>query len=144
MNWKRGLFRLWLLASILWFAGSGSIAVLESSPLEQQRTSLTSDASRPCDAEAFLDSGNRDPQQLADFSKYGAPLTDVPQSQSDESGTRLDKTELIPLCASRVEYVRDWNMPDQDVVSLIIGVPVLVLGLGAAIAWVVGGFRKPA
>lgn len=36
MNWKRGLLRLWLIVSLLWFLAAGGIAVVVSSKQQQR------------------------------------------------------------------------------------------------------------
>jgi hypothetical protein len=155
MNWKRGLLRLWLILSLLWLVGAGSIAVLESSPVQQRSIPLTDDerAPRPgfvgserdslveCsgsnsnNAEAFLDCFDADSSEPR--------LTDGREPRFGQFGTRFDTTGLTPVGTTRVEYVRDWNLPERDVMSLIIGVPLLALGLGMALTWIASGFRDP-
>ena len=53
--------------------------------------------------------------------------------------TTLDVSGLTPV--DSVVYVRDWSLPDWEIVVLIIGAPLLVFWLGMALAWVIGGFR---
>ena len=142
MNWKRGLLRLWIFVSVLWLAGASSIAVLESSPVQQQRIPLTEDELAACEAESSLDAEPIDPERPLDFSQYGTPPTDAPKpsaSQFLDNYTPPDFSCYDTL----VEYVRDWNLPEWRVMAAIISVPALVLGLGAAVAWVIIGFRDP-
>ena len=149
MNWKRGLLRLWFFLSVLWVAGSGSIAVLESSPMQEQlvldRESTpvepdpipnlteygTSDSGREeqatRSADAFLDAYEPLPHR-----------DNVQQPRTDQKVSPVDTSGL-----TAVRYVRDWNLPEWRVMAAIISVPALVLGLGAAVAWVIIGFRDP-
>ena len=143
VNWRRGLFRLWIFVSILWLTGAGSIAVLESSP------------------------------RLPDFSQYSTPVTDAPEPRFGNKSTlvsepptiRYGENDTLAEClesnsnsaeafldcydpsglnphepTTRVEYVRDWNLPDLQVILLIIGAPVLLFALGAATNWILHGF----
>ena len=125
VNWRRGLLRLWIFVSILWLAGAGSIAVLESSPMQEHRIPRTEDEQAACEAK---------------LSQNSTPPTDAPKpsvSQFLDNYTPLD----FSCDGTLVEYVRDWNLPERDVVSVIIGVPLSALGLGLALAWIISGFR---
>jgi len=42
-----------------------------------------------------------------------------------------------------VTIIMDGRLPELEVLLLIIGAPVLLLGLGATTAWVISGFRDP-
>ena len=126
MNWKRGLFRFWLFVSLMWLAGAGSIAVLENSPVMEQRRTPTAAESADCEAKLLLKTS--DSEQLLDFSSEGTPL---------------DTTGLTPICSRKiVEFVRVWNLPEWRVTAAIVGAPALVLVLGIAIGWVASGFRN--
>ncbi len=178
MNWKRGLLRLWLILSLLWLAGAGSIAVLESSPrlpdFSQYGTPVT-DAPEPrfgnkdtlvsepptirygendtlveCSglnsnsAEAFLDCFDADSSEPRPTDGREPRFGSADKLVTPEVKPRYDTSGLKPYePTTRVEYVRDWNLPERDVMSLIIGVPLLALGLGMAIAWISSGFRDP-
>lgn len=124
MNWKRGLFRLWLFVSLLWLVGAGSLAVLESSPVKEERRTPTAAESAECETQLLLDAP--DSEGSLDFSSYGTPL---------------DTTELTPLCSKHIfESVRVWKLPEWRVIAAILAVPGLVLGLGVATGWVALGF----
>ena len=93
MNWKSGLFRTWLLLSIIWLVWASTFAVLESSM------------------------------------KYRECV-----------GTNTTGIECL---IESLIFTRDGQLPDLTVWTLILSVPVVVLGLGVAIAWILGGFRDP-
>ncbi len=52
-------------------------------------------------------------------------------------------TRGIECLAESVVFTRDGELPDLTGWTLILSVPAVVLGLGMAIAWILGGLRDP-
>ena len=120
--------------------------------MQQLRRTPTAAEVAACEAQAFLNSyESSDPTQgtrrlrpvgpVFEGSDRDTLISEAPAPRFRQNDTLIDATGLTPLCAARIEYVRDWNLPERDVVVLIFGVPVLVLGLGAITAWAARGFR---
>lgn len=94
--------------------------------------------------EAFLDCFDADSSEPRPTDGREPRFGSADKLVTPEVKPRYDTSGLKPYePTTRVEYVRDWNLPERDVMSLIIGVPLLALALGMAIAWISSGFRDP-
>jgi len=115
MNWKLGLLRTWIFVSVFWLVGAGGFAVLDNSPYrrlpESKYIRPTEADLAECIADSFLD-------------------------EATTPGIRTVCEDVLTR-----KFATDWNLPERDVIIFIVSMPVALLVLGTAVAWVVGGFR---
>jgi hypothetical protein len=150
MNIRRGMFRLWVIASILFVIGVGAISY--SSIREEFRY-------------ANIDAN-------AEYKKYGGYLvvpadcagargvagTDYNRSQKDglcwyaiDNFRRLNpeyknlndedlSNRLYEKAGQPIEHLHPWRKV-METASIAFGVPLVVLALGYSLLWVFAGFR---
>ena len=129
MKLGRGLWRLWIIASVLWISGSGLL--FGGDFLDTISSSLNGPALEDC-SEAELG-----PQQLS-------PRAELPPPDASDQSLqrRLDNA----ICAGRnLEAMRAFNDDQSQVFRLaavIVGPPIFVLFFGLALVWALKGFRQ--
>ena len=128
-RWKRGFFRLWVLVSTLWV-----LAVLA--------------LAQPWDAFGrYQEATDKLERFSSAFAKVDAKI--AAGGGPSEDGTYYDVERLkgmreeLETRQIGVQATVD-GFPTQmlTVLSALIGVPLFVLGFGAALAWVIGGFKQ--
>jgi hypothetical protein len=118
----RGLFRLWVVASVLWVAGVG-IETWRSWPVDSIALKT------PLPPEYVIDI---DPNEYLAFKR----CTDT---KSENECTAILKPSFDP---SKVEVIVWDKMPAiQFGVMLALAPPILILAFGSALAWALRGFR---
>ena len=137
MNWRRGLFRVWLVVSALWVLGCSLIMFMWSDNIAREvNLALTSNS-------------NKELLSLWCTSELGIPP--LPEGFVLEEGVFLEK------CAKKDPKLREaWAAGDSfskqlfrvaevllPPLALVLVPPLFVLVLGASIGWALLGFRKP-
>jgi hypothetical protein len=111
----RGLLRLWLVASVLWIGGVGTVAWL-GFPL----TKPPFDPSQPYETYTGLPS-DADPQ--------------------DRAGAARPSTETPFILPSDAAEVAGRRQAIKNAVEVALIPPALILALGTALGWAIRGFR---
>ncbi len=117
INWRRGLMRLWIAASIVWLVAAG--AVLQKD-IRQDVSTLQRDASWLMEAEI-------------------AQSKTLPMSPSDEEAPKLRPLRPSDFPLKSTSLAQDRLMLSAIVVFLP---PILAFALGRAGLWIMSGFRS--
>ena len=122
INWRRGLFRIWIAASFVWLVGAGAV----------WQKDIRQDVSRLMTAEI---------QTVTD------PTTLMPWERNWEEAPRVGETVYDRLQARliREEWARRVRAaPGKLMVaaSVLLLPPILAFALGWAGLWIVRGFRS--
>jgi hypothetical protein len=164
MDWKRGLFRFWVLGSALWLLAIGYFATkefLRPAPfggnyqyvVQFKEMPGHTDSSKPFYEIAYAPSKGRFPDE---FDR----LDDAVIEQWDKDGRvvkiefpdstflylRSDLTENDQTYLADLFWKQRWSRYAKKIaswMSLAFGLPVIALLLGLAIRWVIYGFVHP-
>jgi hypothetical protein len=144
MNWTRGFFRLWLVASLLWVVAVGWLTwpgaapeqyvrywyyrVAHSEVVEWQRNAAAADYKARVDA---VDNALRGkvqvptppPDHTTDFAQLGSP-----QLQELQEFTSLEA------------LLDEYEIETERWLAYTFGPPVILLIVGASLLWAVRGF----
>lgn len=147
LNWRRGLFRIWLIVSVVWigvvvaFAWQavvepyvGTYAFIEGrGETAWEYTSGEASAARRAKGDG----------SLTEIAVDGAPNITYFTSESGE--VLIERMEkLAPLMLGFYEAQQTRNRPDTIVGAVLAALvpPIGALILGAALIWALSGFRK--
>lgn len=134
MNWKRGLIRLWLLASIAWSAFAVSEGWREAAEDCANAQYYASKLHPECsEFLRFLDGEEgckQHRQSLSNLTPGAQAAVIAAQKTIADDGCRMDAMA--------------WAVAEDAApqVALFIGASLALLVTGAALAWVVRGFRR--
>ncbi len=158
INWRRGLFRLWIAASIVWLVGAG--AILQEG-VRRNVSALLSDVPQPGSEREELTLSEREELTLSEREeltlrrklKQGG----LSPKQESDIRRRLDPgwidfaAELRKSPAELAEEKRQEDRarqvraaPGQLMISasLLLLPPILLFALGWAGLWIMRGFRS--
>ena len=150
INWRRGLFRLWIAASIVWLVGAG--AILQEG-VRRNVSALLSDVPQPGSEREELTLSEREELTLRRKLKQGG----LSPKQESDIRRRLDPgwidfaAELRKSPAELAEEKRQEDRarqvraaPGQLMISasLLLLPPILLFALGWAGLWIMRGFRS--
>jgi hypothetical protein len=148
MNWRRGLFRLWLAVSALWLI---IVAVLfypqAVSPYIEPRAYILTDDLKFFELDNVSDSEDRDfkaayqtevefPNKVTLFAKDDTPKP-VLDTQSKSFYEQHVKPREVELATAR------WQSLERASATGLLP-PLALLLLGLVIGWIVSGFKSPA
>ena len=129
IQWKRGFIRLWVLIAIVWVAGISTISrpweAMEEYTEAKERLEKIPGAYARIDADIAKGGGTFEGGKFADV----AQLTRIREKVEERQLELETKIENFPT--------RTFNF-----VLLLFGAPMVLLGLGAAVTWVLVGFRR--
>jgi hypothetical protein len=127
MNWARGLFRLWLILSVLWIGGIVSMMALDGDfSVKTKVYDIEGTAKERYQVTAPATST---PEEVVAFAKLH-PRDDCSQSNTG------------PWCQSPVKLEMPAKEFNKAPVYVGFGVPVVVLFAGAGLYWALAGFRR--
>ncbi len=152
-NWKRGLFRVWIVFAGLWVLVVGLIFFVELSPLplngqmfivKHPDDNPTLERVTGDTEEEFIKridiKGGGDPEKLLywETTPLGYRTLLGREWSAEKSKERLREVdEMI-----REQANAKWWDSLYDGAKIAFGVPVVVLALGSAFAWAFSGFRR--
>lgn len=158
MNWRRGGFRLWMLASALWCAGvlvdgvrtmdvawpfSGRVVEVKFVDGETRRYPATWGLKRI--TAAANERGNEIVEaQNAKMKRCSTEPQPKDCSWWDKYERARNEREWYPI-GSLYPPLSIWEAIWEAMAQLgamVLGPPLLVLGLGAAVFWALAGFRS--
>jgi hypothetical protein len=138
MNWRRGFFRIWLLASILWILGIA--AAFWTDAAKQFELARLSD-------EELISQRYPVCRQLPNPPPKGFIL--------DECADALQKAGINPFDVYDIAELRRWGRGNSYVeqsmrmisvappmLALLLGPPFCILLFGIAVGWVLSGFTS--
>jgi hypothetical protein len=114
MNWKRGLFRLWLVIAVGWIAAA---TFLWWDDLTCSRCTVVNEAKKPAGYE------NTTSVLLPD-------------------GTPVAIQTLDHAAALRAARLFIWNEKGSTILGTALGPPIALLLLGYTLVWIGRGFRR--
>jgi hypothetical protein len=147
MNLRRGLFRLWIVASALWVL---AVAFVGYGPVKREFDAVASmsNAEWPVQLAGFR---QRYPQynhlsdaQLMD-AFYKNFYSDLTREEFDKR-MAADKSAIDPENLTQLEKaVADIRVPNPwatlgDWAGIALGIPLAVLALGSSLLWALSGF----
>jgi alkanesulfonate monooxygenase SsuD/methylene tetrahydromethanopterin reductase-like flavin-dependent oxidoreductase (luciferase family) len=134
MNWRRGLFRAWLLISVIWAV----LATFIMSPLTEWRMA-NDDVSLSYDGETLIFPAtlDRDKIERALVTYIRQRWTETPRENRTREGT--PEEIAARMAASHDPYSRWKRM--GTIVLAVTAPPLVLLCLGLALGWVGRGFR---
>lgn len=138
INWKRGLFRLWLVFSILWLMGGGWLSL---SAIKNSQDTSTAFSNFEAGVEK-VESGKILPLDFLGPSHPPTPVTikDATGKEREYFLKYTDEEEYGRLLWKR----RTAKMSSVYAVVGTLAPPLLLLILGSAFFWILSGFRgKP-
>jgi hypothetical protein len=148
MNWKTGLFRVWLLMSIVWFAFAGIIAsALWQSDQTGQPENFTSidcaanpDAGPWCkyQGQAVIDDGLFAVTSRNGI-KYDIRIPTGVTSQQAASFVQDNQDAMRPADATSPPAPTLWKFT-IEAATIIFGLPMLIMVFGLGMFWAFGGF----
>ena len=127
MNWGRGLFRLWVILSLLWIAGLSAIFIADEHLLEANKTYEVE--GRFKERYEVVAPPNASQEAVIAFAQQNA---------------RIDCSESKrgPWCDHPVKL----QMPREEIkltaIYLAFGVPAAALLVGYGLFWALSGFRR--
>jgi hypothetical protein len=117
--WKRGFFRAWVVAAVLWIAAAAWIQI-----------------EPPTDY--FADIG---PPRIWRVEDYFADIFGPPRTRSGcEEAAKTEPLVNVEACVERA-HMENWRDARRVMWALL--PPVLMLMFGGVIAWTIQGFRPP-
>ena len=122
INWRRGLFRMWIAASLVWLIGAG--ALMQKEIRRDVSALMTAEIQAPKDTSenpAFKGRAHRELERRA-----------------AEQGQTLEK--FLNESAARRAAEQAQNL--TFAASVILLPPILLFALGWAGLWIVRGFRS--
>ena len=149
VNWRRGLFRIWVIASILWIGVViafgwqavqdpyvGSFAFIEGRGDTPWAYSSTEAAAA---RKAKLDGTMREISV-----KGGAPGITYFTTEFDDNALTARMEQLAPLMVGFYAAEQERNRPNTIIGAGLAAIvpPIVVLILGAALFWALSGFRR--
>jgi hypothetical protein len=150
MNFRRGLFRLWIVGSALWVL---AVAFVGYGPIKREFDAVASmsKAEWPAQLAGFR---QRYPQynhlsdaQLMD-AFYKNFYSDLTREDFDKRMAAA-KTAIDPENLAQLEKaVADIRVPNPwaslgSVAGIALGIPLAVLALGSSLLWALSGFAVP-
>jgi hypothetical protein len=129
VKWKRGFFRLWVVLAAFWALAVVALAQPWDT-INQYREATTNlerfaSAYTKIDAKVAAGGGTSD-----DGTYYDVERLKGMREELEKRETRLIAT-IDGFPSQVIEFL-----------SVLIGVPLSLLGFGSALAWVLGGFRR--
>lgn len=126
MRWSRGLFRLWVVATVLWLAFTGYVADLKLGP----------EVSNYLWAKKEAETAEK---------RAAEPIPEKPSEQHYEA--LFDPMRDSNYAKQEREFAtKQWEILTTDVLWLValgVSVPVSMLALYWVAAWVIAGFSRP-
>lgn len=127
MNWKRGLFRVWLLFSALWIAACVGLGIVTGRMLEANRTyEIIGPNNERVDIVAPPTATNAD---VIAFYKQNQR----PDCSKDKTG---------PWCDHPVQLKMPGKQFPPFLIYLALGVPIATFILGGSLYWALAGFSR--
>lgn len=123
MNWRRGLFRLWVLLAALWFAGTVSMVGLDAYRWWPNKL-------------IKLNVGGKEVQVDETFLRL---THDEQNEEVDKIAKLLKRPQLLRLPPPGFAIEHPFN---RQVWAAIFVPPLALLALGLCIAWILRGFRQ--
>lgn len=137
MNWKRGLFRLWLIFSVVWF---GSIAYLHL-PNGLVTPVAVSTSFTETDAEFRFEGEQNLACYQANCITFNAPLV-IPGKEGEWQNTTQATNELKFSIAKSNATARRLHHESRQWLYAAVIVPLLLLAAGATLGWALRGFKS--
>ena len=131
INWRRGLFRLWIAASLVWLLGAGAVMQKE---IRSEVFWLTGDA------------GEEVVPQHWTFDEVMTALRAADEAGNVEDARRLAviaaRLRVEPLL-TQVGWARESAQERLIVLMIVLWLPpILLFALGWTGLWIVRGFRS--
>ena len=119
MRWKRGLFRVWVVLSVLWIAGAAWVQITP-----------------PTDY--FADLGG--PPRTWTPEDYFSDIFGPPRTRSGcEEAAKRESRVNVEACVERA-HMENWRDARRVMWGLL--PPLLILVLGTAVTWIIQGFQR--
>jgi hypothetical protein len=145
MNWKRGLFRVWVVLTCLWI---GILVFDKYDAIQDDLSAVVVLPMRDADKAVMV------PVSCYEQSAYGADLVRhealgkvycaVREPRFIGQNAEQDRHERL-LIAHRLHGppVKGEYLTMRALAPYVFGPPFVVLGLGLGVAWTLSGFRRP-
>lgn len=125
MNWRRGLFRMWLLLSSLWLATCAAIVIIDARLFEPTKT---------------YEIGGRSKERY----EITAPAY-VTEAQVVAFAKQNERSDCTSSTGPWCSYPLKLQMPGRPVewalIYVGVGVPAVLLLIGSGFYWAFAGFK---
>jgi len=136
VNWRRGLFRIWIAASVVWLVGAG--AVMQSGIRRDVST-----LSRHAGEEPLSAAVNKRVYELMEATKQAKAALDLEAVEAYERDLSELAESLVVNAEERIK--RKQRAAQYSLMlsaSLLFLPPILLFALGWAGLWILRGFRR--
>ena len=121
INWRRGLFRIWIAASLVWLIGAGALMQKEIRR----------------DVSALMTAEIQAPKRTSESRPKTRSLIEL-ERRAAEQGQTLEKFLIESAAQQAAEQAQNLTFA----ASVILLPPILLFALGWAGLWIVRGFRS--
>ncbi len=127
MNWGRGLFRLWVIVSVLWIAVLSAMFVKDEHLLEANKT---------------YDVEGRFKEKYEVVAPPNASLEQVVAFAQQNQRTDCSEIKTGPWCDYPVKLQMPRKAMDPALIYVALGGPAVALLIGSGFFWALSGFRR--